>query len=63
MDGLVSVQEDMVRVDPREMAVQSEFSLKQALSLFVQQGVVCLPVLDDGGRFNGEVRLADVLES
>lgn len=63
VDGLVSVRDDMVRVDPEEMAVQGDFSLKQALSLFVQQGVVCLPVLDARGRFNGEVRLADVLES
>ncbi|TVM15020.1 glycine betaine ABC transporter ATP-binding protein [Oceanidesulfovibrio indonesiensis] len=62
-NGVVSVQEDMVRVDANEMAVQADFSLKQALSLFVQQGVVCLPVLDKRGKFNGEVRLADVLES
>jgi osmoprotectant transport system ATP-binding protein len=58
-----ATMEDMVRVDPAEMAVQADFSLKQALSMFVQQGVACLPVLDRKGRFSGEVRLSDVLES
>ncbi len=63
VEGDVSVQEDMIAVDPEDMAVRADFSLKQALSMFVQQGVVCLPVLDDRGRLQGEVRLADVLES
>jgi osmoprotectant transport system ATP-binding protein len=61
-EGRLSM-EDMVRVEPGEMAVRAESSLKQALSLFVQQGVACLPVLDAKGHFQGEVRLADVLQS
>jgi osmoprotectant transport system ATP-binding protein len=58
-----SVERDMVRVDPADMAVEAGASLKRALSLFVQQGVACLPMLDERGRVRGEVRLADVLES
>jgi predicted transcriptional regulator len=45
------------------MAVSADFSLKQVLSMFVQQGVACLPVQDAEGRLQGELRLADVLES
>jgi CBS domain-containing protein len=59
----LSMRDDMVEVDPREMSVRDVSSLKQALSMFVQQGVACLPVLDGEDHFVGEVRLADVLES
>jgi osmoprotectant transport system ATP-binding protein len=58
-----SVRGDMVPVDPEDMAVSADFSLKQVLSMFVQQGVACLPVQDAEGRLQGELRLADVLES
>jgi Mg/Co/Ni transporter MgtE len=62
-NGNVDMEEDLVVVDVADMSVKSGHSLKQALSMFVQQGVACLPVLDDQNRLKGEIRLADVLES
>ena len=62
-NGNVDMEEDLVVVDVGDMSVKSGHSLKQALSMFVQQGVACLPVLDDQSRLRGEIRLADVLES
>ncbi|MDZ7762380.1 MAG: ATP-binding cassette domain-containing protein [Desulfovermiculus sp.] len=54
---------DLVGIDPVDFSVFAHSSLKQALSLFVQQGVVCLPVVDQEYRIQGEIRLADVLQS
>ncbi|MFO7717504.1 MAG: ABC transporter ATP-binding protein [Thermodesulfobacteriota bacterium] len=61
--GRVSLEQDLVDIDPADFSVFSHSSLKQALSLFVQQGVVCLPVVDREYRIQGEIRLADVLQS
>lgn len=54
---------DLVDIDPDDFSVFTHSSLKHALSLFVQQGVVCLPVVDREYRIQGEIRLADVLQS
>jgi osmoprotectant transport system ATP-binding protein len=54
---------DLVSVDVSEISVRSDYSLKQVLSMFVQQGVVCLPVVDREHRLAGEIRLNDVLQS
>ncbi len=59
----VTLKEGLVEVDPAEMTVKENYSLKHALSMFVQQGVVCLPVVDDQRALCGEIRLADVLQS
>jgi osmoprotectant transport system ATP-binding protein len=58
-----SMEEDLVEVDPGDSSVRQGYSLKQALSMFVQQGVVCLPVVDERHKLTGEIRLADILES
>ncbi|MFO7931682.1 MAG: ABC transporter ATP-binding protein [Thermodesulfobacteriota bacterium] len=58
-----SLDRDLVSIDPADFSVFAHSSLKQALSLFVQQGVVCLPVVDQEYRIQGEIRLADVLQS
>ncbi len=54
---------DLVCIDPADFSVFTNFSLKQALSMFVQQGVVCLPVVDQEYKIRGEIRLVDVLQS
>jgi Mg/Co/Ni transporter MgtE len=54
---------DLVGIDPTDFSVFTNSSLKQALSMFVQQGVVCLPVVDQEYKIRGEIRLADVLQS
>ncbi len=54
---------DLVGIDPDDFSVFAHSSLKHALSLFVQQGVVCLPVVDREYRIQGEIRLADILQS
>ncbi|KJS02536.1 MAG: glycine/betaine ABC transporter ATPase [Desulfobulbaceae bacterium BRH_c16a] len=59
----VNMFEDLVEIDLADMSVRPDSSLKQALAMFVQQSVVCLPVVDDERRLQGEIRLADVLES
>ncbi|MGM0611450.1 MAG: betaine/proline/choline family ABC transporter ATP-binding protein [Thermodesulfobacteriota bacterium] len=59
----VGMDRDLVLIDPAEISVFSNSSLKQALSMFVQQGIVCLPVVDKEYRLRGEIRLADVLHS
>jgi len=61
-DGM-SMEEGLVKIDPVEMSVKESYSLKHALSMFVQQGVVCLPVVDERHSLRGEIRLADVLQS
>jgi osmoprotectant transport system ATP-binding protein len=58
-----SMEEDMVEIDPADMSVRADYSLKQALSMFVQQGVACLPVVDGDRRLQGEIRLTDLLDS
>ncbi|MFW6081136.1 MAG: betaine/proline/choline family ABC transporter ATP-binding protein [Desulfosalsimonas sp.] len=59
----ISLDRDIVSIDPADFSVFPHSSLKQALSQFVQQGVVCLPVVDQEYRIQGEIRLADVLQS
>ncbi|MBM9603953.1 ATP-binding cassette domain-containing protein [Desulfopila inferna] len=57
------IEDDLVEVDLSEVSVRGNYSLKQTLSMFVQQGVVCLPVVDEQYKLQGEIRLVDVLES
>ncbi|MFP4167954.1 MAG: ABC transporter ATP-binding protein [Desulfonatronovibrionaceae bacterium] len=57
------MERDLVPVDVSEMSVRADYSLKQVLSMFVQQGVVCLPLVDREHRLAGEIRLNDVLQS
>lgn len=59
----ISMLDDLVELDPADMAVRPGYSLKQALAMFVEQSVACLPVVDDERRLQGEIRLADVLKS
>ena len=59
----LNIKEDLVEVDLAEMSVRANYSLKQALSIFVQQGVACLPVVDDRYTLQGEIRLTDVIQS
>jgi osmoprotectant transport system ATP-binding protein len=54
---------DLVGIDPTDFSVFTNSSLKQALSMFVQQGVACLPVVDQEYKIRGEIRLVDVLQS
>ncbi len=61
--GGMSLEEGLVEFDETEMTVKENYSLKHALSMFVQQGVVCLPVIDEQRLLRGEIRLADVLQS
>lgn len=57
------IEDDLVEFNLAEMSVRADYSLKQALSMFVQQSVACLPVVDDQYKLEGEIRLADILES
>lgn len=59
----LSLDRDLVRMEPGELSVHPDHSLKRALSLFFQQGVSCLPVVDQDLKLEGEVRLKDLLES
>ncbi|HBG20385.1 MAG TPA: glycine betaine ABC transporter ATP-binding protein [Desulfobulbaceae bacterium] len=59
----LNMLEDLVEIDPADISVRPGYSLKQALAMFVQQSVACLPVVDDERRLQGEIRLADVLKS
>ena len=59
----VSLEPDQGGISPADFSVSAHSSLKQALSLFVQQGMACLPVVDEEFKIQGEIRLADVLQS
>jgi osmoprotectant transport system ATP-binding protein len=56
-----TLEESMNRVDPKEFALKTDVTLKQALSQFLRHGVECLPVVDDRLRLLGELHLKNLL--
>ena len=51
---------DAVVAPGEEFALARDATLRQALSIMLGQGVRAVPVVDDSGKFLGEVTLADV---
>jgi len=47
-------------VNPKDIAVSGEFTLKEALSRMLSQGVRVVPVIDDSNRLIGEISLSAI---
>ena len=50
----------LTRINPAESAVMPSFSLKEALSRMLDQGMKVVPVVGEDGRLVGEISLADI---
>jgi Mg/Co/Ni transporter MgtE len=53
----------MTRMDLSSSAVMTDSTLREALSRLIQQGIRSAPVVDNGGKLLGEIRLLDILEA
>jgi osmoprotectant transport system ATP-binding protein len=60
LSGASSIKDIVVRVEKDEIAVTETASLRDALSRMLGLGFKSLPVVDETGRFLGELTLADV---
>jgi CBS domain-containing protein len=54
------VKDVVVQGDPGEIYVTGRDTLREALSLMLGLGFKSLPVVDDKGRFAGELSLGDI---
>jgi len=60
LSGATTVKEEMDVVNVEEVALTRGSTLREALSRMLGQGFGSVPVVDEGGRLLGEVRLHDV---
>jgi osmoprotectant transport system ATP-binding protein len=60
LGSAASIKDIVVFIDFKEMAVLSSDSLRDALSKMLGLGFKSLPVVEENGRFLGEITLADV---
>jgi osmoprotectant transport system ATP-binding protein len=61
IDSDKSIRNNMTPINIDEFAILDSFTLKEALSRMVWQGVRCLPVIDNDGKIKGEVTIIDIL--
>lgn len=55
-----SVVEAMVQIRPDEVAATKSSSLKEALSIMLNNGMRTIPVIDEHGIFQGEIDMIDI---
>ena len=59
-DRSPSMEEALVRTGSEDIALPDSATLREALSRMLEQGFGNMPVVDENGRFLGEVRLSDI---
>jgi osmoprotectant transport system ATP-binding protein len=60
-DDNTTVEDMMTRIASDEYCLTGEDTLKRAISLMVNQGIVQVPVVDSDGKILGEIRIRDIL--
>lgn len=60
LDDAFSPDNAITQIDPAETALKGSFSLREALSRMLGQGIRTAPVVDDEGHLIGEISLSDI---
>jgi osmoprotectant transport system ATP-binding protein len=60
LGGPASAEEAVVRAGAEQIALSDSATLREALSRMLEQGFSHMPVVDENGKFLGEVRLSDI---
>ena len=60
VDSTHDIEASVTQIDPAETAIRSTYSLREALSRMLGQGIRTAPVVAEGNRLVGEISLRDI---